>query len=95
MIYPLKGLIALTVLTRPTLQEDSGTEYVSDRRRRRNALQATNQQRPQQPYYFEIQASGNFETLVASETYVSKADAERAINLIQTEAAGATVADET
>jgi uncharacterized protein YegP (UPF0339 family) len=50
---------------------------------------------PQQPYYFEIQASGNFETLATSETYVSKSDAERAINLIRNEAGGATVADET
>ena len=30
----------------------------------------------QQPYYFEIQASGNNETLATSETYVSKSDAE-------------------
>jgi uncharacterized protein YegP (UPF0339 family) len=50
---------------------------------------------PQQPYYFEIQATGNNETLTTSETYVSKADAQRAISLIQNEAAGATVVDET
>jgi uncharacterized protein YegP (UPF0339 family) len=34
---------------------------------------------PSQPYYFEIQASGNYETLATSETYVAKTDAERAI----------------
>lgn len=28
---------------------------------------------PQQPFYFEIQASGNYETLATSETYVEKA----------------------
>ena len=56
-------------------------------------LQSSND--PQQPYYFEIQASGNFETLATSETFVDKADAERAIEMIRNEAAGATVADET
>jgi uncharacterized protein YegP (UPF0339 family) len=50
---------------------------------------------PQQPFYFEIQASGNFETLATSETYVSKADAQRAIDAIMNEAASADVADET
>ena len=49
----------------------------------------------QQPYYFEIQASGNFETLATSETYREKGDAEHAITLIKSEAGGATVADET
>jgi uncharacterized protein YegP (UPF0339 family) len=50
---------------------------------------------PQQPFYFEIQASGNFETLATSETYVDKADAQRAIDAIMNEAASADVADET
>ena len=50
---------------------------------------------PQQPFYFEIQASGNFETLATSETYVSKADAQRAIDAIMNEAASADVRDET
>jgi hypothetical protein len=27
---------------------------------------------PKQPYYFEIQAAGNYETLATSETYVSR-----------------------
>lgn len=50
---------------------------------------------PKQPYYFEIQAAGNYETLATSETYVSKADAQHAIDLIKSGAAGATVVDET
>ena len=50
---------------------------------------------PKQPYYFEIQATGNYETLATSETYVAKTDAQRAIDLIKTEAASATVVDET
>jgi uncharacterized protein YegP (UPF0339 family) len=49
----------------------------------------------QQPYYFEIQAAGNYETLATSETYVNKADALRAIDLIKQGAAGATVVDQT
>lgn len=49
----------------------------------------------QQPFYFEIQASGNFETLATSETYASKADAEHAIDLIKGGAGGADVVDET
>lgn len=48
-----------------------------------------------QPFYFEIQATGNYETLATSETYVSKADALRAIKLIQDGASGADLADET
>ncbi len=50
---------------------------------------------PDQPYYFEIQASGNYETLATSETYVSKPDAQHAIDLIQNGAPGATVVDAT
>jgi len=49
----------------------------------------------QQPYYFEIQASGNNETLATSETYVDKSDAEHAIELIKSGAAGGTLADQT
>jgi uncharacterized protein YegP (UPF0339 family) len=49
----------------------------------------------QQPYYFEVQASGNFETLATSETYVRKSAAEDAIALIKNEAGGATVVDDT
>lgn len=48
-----------------------------------------------QPYYFEIQATGNYETLATSETYVNKADAQRAINLIKAEAGAATTIDAT
>jgi uncharacterized protein YegP (UPF0339 family) len=48
----------------------------------------------QQPYYFEIQASGNFETLATSETYVDKSDAQHAIDLIKAGAGGGTVVDE-
>lgn len=48
-----------------------------------------------QPYYFEIQAAGNYETLATSETYVSKADAQHAIGLIKSGAAGATIVDAT
>ena len=48
----------------------------------------------QQPFYFEIQASGNNETLATSETYVSKSDAEHAIGLIKSGAAGGTVSDQ-
>ena len=49
----------------------------------------------QQPYYFEIQASGNNETLATSETYVAKADAQHAIDLIKTEVGGSVVVDAT
>jgi uncharacterized protein YegP (UPF0339 family) len=49
---------------------------------------------PQQPYYFEVQASGNYETLATSETYVDKADAQHAIDLIKAGAGGATVVDQ-
>jgi uncharacterized protein YegP (UPF0339 family) len=45
-------------------------------------------------YYFEIQAAGNYETLATSEGYRSKADCERAIALIRTQAASATVNDQ-
>jgi uncharacterized protein YegP (UPF0339 family) len=48
-----------------------------------------------QPYYFEIQATGNYETLATSETYTNKADAQHAINLIKNEAASADVVDDT
>lgn len=48
-----------------------------------------------QGFYFEIQAAGNYETLATSETYVSKADAQHAIDLIKSGAGAATVADET
>lgn len=48
----------------------------------------------EQPYYFEIQAAGNYETLATSETYKSKADAQRTIDLIKREAAAASVVDE-
>lgn len=48
-----------------------------------------------QPFYFEIQAGGNYETLATSETYVSKSDAQHAIDLIKADAATATVVDET
>jgi len=48
----------------------------------------------EQPYYFEIQAAGNSETLATSETYSSKADAQRAIDLIKSEVAAAQVYDE-
>jgi uncharacterized protein YegP (UPF0339 family) len=44
-------------------------------------------------YYFEIQSAGNWETLATSESYVSKADCERAIELIRAGAATATVND--
>ena len=50
---------------------------------------------PQQPFYFEIQAAGNYETLATSETYVEKADAQHAIDLIRNGAGGATVVDAT
>jgi len=50
---------------------------------------------PKQPFYFEIQAAGNYETLATSETYVEKADAQHAIDLIMKGAAGATVVDAT
>ena len=46
-----------------------------------------------QPFYFEIQAAGNYETLATSETYVSKSDAQHAIDLIKAGAGGATVVD--
>ena len=52
-------------------------------------------QDPSQPFYFEIQAAGNYETLVTSETYVSKADAQHAIDLIMAGAGTATVVDVT
>ncbi|MCA1703438.1 MAG: YegP family protein [Actinobacteria bacterium] len=42
-----------------------------------------------------MQASGNYETLATSETYVEKADAQHAIDLIMNGAAGATVVDAT
>lgn len=45
--------------------------------------------------YFEIQATGNYETLATSETYWSKSDALKAIGLIQKEAASATIVDDT
>ena len=45
-------------------------------------------------YYFEIQAAGNYETLATSEGYSSKAACERAIDLIKTQAASATVNDQ-
>lgn len=54
-----------------------------------------NSQDPEQPFYFEIQASGNYETLATSETYVGKADAEHAIDLIKAEAGTAQVVDVT
>ncbi len=50
---------------------------------------------PKQPCYFEILAAGNYETLATSETYVSKADAQHAIDLIKSGAAGATAVDVT
>lgn len=50
---------------------------------------------PAQPFYFEIQATGNFETLATSETYVDKDDALHAINLIKNEAGSADIKDET
>jgi uncharacterized protein YegP (UPF0339 family) len=50
---------------------------------------------PKQPFYFEIQASGNYETLATSETYVQKADAQHTIDLIRQGAPGATVVDAT
>lgn len=43
--------------------------------------------------YFEIQATGNYETLATSETYKDKSDALKAIGLIQKEAASARVVD--
>jgi uncharacterized protein YegP (UPF0339 family) len=48
-----------------------------------------------QPYFFEIQASGNYETLVVSEMYKSKEAAMHAIDLIKSEAGAATVVDAT
>ena len=49
----------------------------------------------QQPFYFEIQASGNNETLATSETYVAKADAQHAIDLIKAEVGASSVVDAT
>ncbi len=43
-------------------------------------------------YYFTI-TGGNNEVIVTSETYVSKSSAQRAINVIKGNAAGATVVD--
>ena len=45
--------------------------------------------------YFEIQATGNFQSLATSETYKDKSDALEAIGLIQQEAASASVVDTT
>jgi uncharacterized protein YegP (UPF0339 family) len=45
--------------------------------------------------YFEIQASGNYETLTTSETYKEKSDALHAIDLIKKEAASADIVDDT
>ena len=45
-------------------------------------------------YYFEIQAGGNWETLATSEGYRSKADCERAIDMIKAQAAAATINDQ-
>ncbi|HEX3244784.1 MAG TPA: DUF1508 domain-containing protein [Chloroflexota bacterium] len=46
-------------------------------------------------YYFEIQSAGNWETLATSESYMHKADCERAIQLVKAGAASASVNDET
>lgn len=46
-------------------------------------------------YYFELQSDGNYETLATSERYVSKSDANAAIEMIKAEAATATVVDNT
>lgn len=43
-------------------------------------------------YYFTI-TGGNDEVIVTSETYVSKASAQHAINVIKGNASGATVVD--
>ena len=48
-----------------------------------------------QPFRFEIQAAGNYETLAVSENYATKQAALHAIDLIKNGAAGATVVDET
>ena len=45
-------------------------------------------------FYFEIQAAGNYETLATSEGYRSKSDCERAIALIKSQVATATVNDQ-
>jgi uncharacterized protein YegP (UPF0339 family) len=45
--------------------------------------------------YFEIQATGNYETLTTSETYRNKSDAIEAIGLIQKDAASAPIIDNT
>jgi uncharacterized protein YegP (UPF0339 family) len=45
--------------------------------------------------YFEIQATGNYETLATSETYNDQSDALEAIRLIQQEAALAAVVGKT
>jgi len=37
-----------------------------------NAFKLQRSQEPNHPYYSEIQAAGNYETLATSETYVSK-----------------------
>ncbi|MGQ0572902.1 MAG: YegP family protein [Pseudonocardia sp.] len=44
-------------------------------------------------FYFTISASGNYEVLATSETYVSKASTQRAISLIKGGASGAQVID--
>lgn len=46
----------------------------------------------QQPYYFKIVAS-NGRILASSETYVNKADAKSAIDLIKTHCSSASVVD--
>jgi uncharacterized protein YegP (UPF0339 family) len=50
-------------------------------------------QRSGDQYYFEIQSEGNFETLATSERYRSKADCQRVVETIRTQAAGAHVVD--
>ena len=60
-----------------------------------NAFKLQRSQEPNHPYYSEIQAAGNYETLATSETYVSKGDAQHAIDRIMAGAASATVVDVT
>ena len=45
-------------------------------------------------FYFEIQSAGNYETLATSERYRTKADCQKAIDLIKQGAASATVNDQ-
>jgi uncharacterized protein YegP (UPF0339 family) len=52
-------------------------------------------QRSGDQYYFEIQSAGNYETLATSERYRSKADCQRGVELIRTQAAAAEVVDRT